>query len=56
MLRHWQPTAASYFGRMSKGLIFEALTEGGGKPVADKIDAMTRWYRRKVDLVQAQGR
>ena len=42
MAAYWQPTAASYFGRVSKGLILDAITEAIGKPAADKIAALKK--------------
>jgi ParB family chromosome partitioning protein len=42
MADYWQPTAASYFGRVSKGLILEAVSEGIGKPAANNIAAMKK--------------
>ena len=42
MAQYWQPTAASYFGRVPKGLILEAVSEGVGKPAADKIAALKK--------------
>jgi len=42
MAQYWQPTTASYFGRVSKGLILEAVTEGIGKPAAAKLAAMKK--------------
>jgi ParB family transcriptional regulator, chromosome partitioning protein len=45
MRHHWQPTAEGYFGRVSKGLILEAVREGIGPGAAAKIDSLekTRW-------------
>jgi ParB family chromosome partitioning protein len=42
---HWQPTAEGYFGRVSKGLILEAVREGIGPGAAAKSDGLkkTRW-------------
>jgi ParB family transcriptional regulator, chromosome partitioning protein len=42
MADYWQPTAGSYFGHVPKGLILAAVTEGVGKPAADKIDALKK--------------
>jgi ParB family transcriptional regulator, chromosome partitioning protein len=42
MADYWQPTAASYFGRVSKGLILEAVTEGNGKQAADNIASLKK--------------
>ena len=42
MADYWQPTAASYFGRVSKGLILEAVSEGVSKQAADKIAALKK--------------
>jgi ParB family transcriptional regulator, chromosome partitioning protein len=42
MADYWQPTAASYFGRVSKGLILEAVSEGVSKQAADKIGALKK--------------
>ena len=45
MTHYWQPTAGGYFGRVSKGLILEAVREGIGPAAAAKIDGLkkTRW-------------
>jgi len=45
MTHYWQPTAGGYFGRVSKGLILEAVREGIGPGAAAKIDGLkkTRW-------------
>ena len=45
MTHYWQPTAGGYFGRVSKGLIVEAVREGIGRGAAAKIDDLrkTRW-------------
>jgi ParB family chromosome partitioning protein len=42
---YWQPTAGGYFGRVSKGLILEAVREGIGFGAAAKMDGLkkTRW-------------
>jgi ParB family transcriptional regulator, chromosome partitioning protein len=42
MADYWQPSAASYFGRVSKGLILEAVSEGSGKPAADNIATLKK--------------
>jgi ParB family chromosome partitioning protein len=47
MPHYWQPTAASYFGRVSKGLILEAVTERIGKPAAAKLAAMKKAAMKK---------
>jgi hypothetical protein len=38
MTHYWQPTAEGYFGRVSKGLVLEAVREGIGPGAAAKID------------------
>ena len=45
MTHYWQPTAGGYFGRVSKGLIVEAVREGIGPGAAAKSDGLkkTRW-------------
>jgi ParB family chromosome partitioning protein len=45
MTHCWQPTAEGYFGRVSKGLILEAVRQGIGPGAAAKIDSLkkTRW-------------
>jgi ParB family transcriptional regulator, chromosome partitioning protein len=42
MADYWQPTAASYFGRVSKELILEAVSEGHGKAAADNIATLKK--------------
>jgi ParB family chromosome partitioning protein len=42
MANYWKPTAEGYFARVSKDLILEAVTEGSGKPAADKLAALKK--------------
>ena len=42
MADYWQPTAASYFGHVPKGLILDAVAEGIGKPAAGKITGLKK--------------
>ena len=42
MADYWQPTAEGYFARVSKDLILDAVTEGIGKPAADKIASLKK--------------
>ena len=42
MTTTWTATAASYFGRVSKGRIVEAVEECVGKPDADRIAGLKR--------------
>jgi hypothetical protein len=42
MAQYWQPTAASYTGRVSKGLILEAVAESPGEGAAGKISALKK--------------
>ena len=41
MTEYWQPTK-SYFGRVPKGLILDAVREGIGKPAADNIATLKK--------------
>jgi ParB family transcriptional regulator, chromosome partitioning protein len=42
MAQYWQPTKAGYFGRVSKDLILDAVTESLGKPAADNIASLKK--------------
>ena len=42
MTTYWQPTAASYFGRVSKERIIEAVREGVSKEAADNIAGLKK--------------
>jgi hypothetical protein len=42
MTHYWQPTAEGYFGRVSQGLILEAVREGIGPGAAGKIDGLKK--------------
>jgi ParB family transcriptional regulator, chromosome partitioning protein len=42
MTQYWQPTAEGYFGRVSKGLILDAVREGIGPGAADKIAGLKK--------------
>jgi ParB family chromosome partitioning protein len=42
MTAYWQPTAASYFGRVSKERIVEAVREGASEQAAQNIAAMKK--------------
>lgn len=48
MTTTWTATAASYFGRVSKGRIAEAVEESVGKPDADRIAGL-----KKADMAEA---
>ncbi len=48
MTTTWTATAASYFGRVSKARVLEAVAEGVSKPDADRIAGM-----KKADMVEA---
>jgi ParB family chromosome partitioning protein len=57
MAGYWQPTAEGYFGRVSKGLILEAVREGIGKPAADNIAALKKdaMAKRAEALLAGKG-
>jgi ParB family chromosome partitioning protein len=57
MTKYWQPTVAGYFGRVSKGLILDAVTEGIGKPQAAKLAAMKKdaMAARAAQLLAGKG-
>jgi len=57
MAEYWQPTAAGYFGRVSKGLILKAVAEGIGKPAADKIAVLKKdaMASRAASLLDGKG-
>jgi ParB family chromosome partitioning protein len=42
MTAYWQPTAASYFGRVSKERIVSAVREGASDQAAQKIAGMKK--------------
>jgi hypothetical protein len=42
MAQYWQPTTASYTGRISKGLILEAVAESPDQGAAGKISAFKK--------------
>lgn len=42
LLPYWQPTAASYFGRVSKERIVQAVREGVSPQAADNIASMKK--------------
>ena len=42
MARHWQPTVAGYFGKVSKALILEAVAEGVSKPAAVNLSTLKK--------------
>lgn len=48
MTANWTATAASYFGRVSKARVLEAVAEGVGQPDADRIAGM-----KKADMAEA---
>ena len=48
MTTTWTATAASYFGRVSKARVLEAVEEGVSKPDADRIAGM-----KKADMAEA---
>ena len=51
MTSTWTPTAVSYYGRVSKARILEAVTEGAGQAEADRIAGM-----KKADMAEAAER
>jgi ParB family chromosome partitioning protein len=51
MANYWQPTAASYFGRVSKERIVRAVREGGSEHEAQKIAGI-----KKPAMADAAGR
>jgi ParB family chromosome partitioning protein len=57
MAKYWQPSAAGYFGRVPKGLILEAVTEGIGKADAAKLAAMKKdaMAARAAQLLDGKG-
>ena len=50
MRTYWQPTTASYFGRIPKKLMLEAVTEATGQP---RADALQRGWSKKDALASA---
>ena len=42
MTAYWQPTAASYFGRVSKERILQAVREGASEQAAQNIARMKK--------------
>lgn len=50
MATHWEATAENYFGRVSKGLIAEAVTEMAGAGAAKRIEGM----KKPVMALEAQ--
>lgn len=42
MATHWTPTAESYFGRVTKAHILEAVTEAVGEDAANRIEGMKK--------------
>ena len=57
MTHYWQPTAEGYFGRVSKGLILEAVREGIGPGAAAKIDGHKKdaMAKRAAALLAGKG-
>jgi ParB family chromosome partitioning protein len=57
MTQWWQPTAAGYLGRVSKGLIAEAVTEGVNASAANNIAAMKKdaMAKRAEELLAGTG-
>jgi ParB family chromosome partitioning protein len=57
MTQYWQPTAEGYFGRVSKGLILEAVREGVGPGAAAKIDGLKKdaMAKRAEALLAGKG-
>ena len=56
MKEWWQPTV-SFFGRVSKTLILEAVTEGKGKAAADNIATLKKgeMAAKAVELLTGSG-
>jgi ParB family chromosome partitioning protein len=42
MSQWWQPTSATYLGRVTKALALEAVTEGCGKQAADNLSSLKK--------------
>jgi ParB family transcriptional regulator, chromosome partitioning protein len=57
MTQYWQPTAEGYFGRVSKGLILDAVREGVGSGAAAKIDGLKKdaMAKRAEALLTGKG-
>jgi len=57
MTQYWQPTAAGYFGRVSKGLILDAVREAIGPGAAAKIDGLKKdaMAKRAETLLAGKG-
>jgi ParB family transcriptional regulator, chromosome partitioning protein len=57
MAQWWQPTAATYLGRVSKTLICEAVTEAKGKAAADNIATLKKpdMADRAAELLAGTG-
>ena len=57
MMHYWQPTAGGYFGRVSKGLILEAVREGIGPGAAAKNDGLKKdaMAKRAEALLAGKG-
>jgi ParB family chromosome partitioning protein len=51
MSAHWQPTAANYFGRVSKERVLEAVREGASGQEANRLGSM-----KKQDMAAAAER
>ena len=57
MTHYWQPTAEGYFGRVSKGLVLEAVREGIVPGAAAKIDGLKKdaMAKRAEALLAGKG-
>jgi ParB family chromosome partitioning protein len=42
MIAYWQPTAASYFGRVSKERIIQAVREGGSEQAVQNLGGLKK--------------
>ncbi len=57
MTRYWQPTVASYLGRVGKDRILEAVREGAGEDAARQIAGLKKqaMAARAESLLAAKG-
>lgn len=57
MTQYWPPTAEGYFGRVSKGLILDAVRESIGPGAADKIAGLKKdaMAKRAETLLTGKG-
>ena len=56
MAAHWQPTVASYLGRVSKDRILEAVRESVSKEAADNLASMKKGAMAEASQTRMAGR